>query len=109
MLKFENNHLEWIWFAESNDFQTTRTIKSLDNEILRLKEGLICIEKARKFSGKDKLNLFNCKVYKHVSKFVFQTNLKEGRLKFNSLFPKIPYYLVPYYYIYFLKSFLNYV
>ena len=108
MLKFENNHLKCLWFAESDDFQTTRTIKSLNNEILRLKEGLICIKKEIKFSGKDKLNLFNCKEYKDVSKFVFQTNLKGGRLKFNSLFPNIPYYLVPYYYYYYLKSFLKY-
>ena len=91
-----------------NHIQTTRAIKNIENEFLRLSEGLICVNKARTLCGKNKLSLLNCKKYKHISKFIFKTNLKGGRLKFNSLFPKIPYYLFPYYYFYFLKSFLKY-
>lgn len=120
-MKYSGDWYFWISLLESgsvayspkcfnyyrNHLQTTRAIKNLTNESIRLTEGLFCVNKAREVCGKSKLGLLDCKKYKHISKFVFETNFKVGRIKTNSIFPMIPLYLLPYYYFYFIKSLLK--
>lgn len=122
-MKFSGDWYFWISLLEKgnisyspkclnyyrNHSQTTRSIKNSINESRRLTEGIICINNARKLSGKKEIGFLDIRDYKHLSKFVFETNLKTGRLNFNNIFPIIPFFLLPYYYYYYFKSILNYV
>lgn len=89
-------------FSRYHHYSTT-SIKKRQEEFLRLREGIKCIDFGRSLLGLEQLRFPLDKGYLYLAKFIFKRNLKLGRLNFKFAFPDIPKYLLPYYYFYFFR------
>jgi glycosyltransferase involved in cell wall biosynthesis len=83
---------------------TTRSNYDEQSEMRRFKEDMICIKAAKEILG----NRYS--IFKNLEKFTeriyyhFRLRFKYGRLRWFSLFPKMPFVFYPLYYKFFLES-----
>lgn len=120
-MKYGGDWFFWITLAGQGDViydpsvsnfyryhdSTTRSQNDEKSELDRFAEDLLCIKKSQrilgsKFSIKKKLEKFEDRIYYH-----FRLRFKYGRLRFFSLFPKMPLVFYPLYYKFFLASLIR--
>jgi glycosyltransferase involved in cell wall biosynthesis len=120
-MRFAGDWYFWIYIlrigdivylpSPSNYFRfhhsTTRSIRDELTELSRFKEDILCVNLAKEISGRSTFSLFNDFNFLEMIQGHFKLRWKYGRLRFFSIFPKIPLVFYPMYYKFFLASLIQ--
>lgn len=120
-MRFAGDWYFWIYILSKGDIvyfpspvnyfrfhpSTTRSIRDELTELSRFKEDILCVNLAKKISGRSTFSLINDSNFLEMIHGHFKLRWKYGRLRFFSIFPKMPLVFYPMYYKFFLASLIR--